>query len=183
MIARLMGMDPGLATFGITVVDTDGVKRRCVHADVFTTKPLSRKLKLDKSDDDVRRTTLLSRWLEQKFYRWAPAIVAAEAMSFPRNHQAVVCISLAWGVLCCQLNLRGLPLITAAPLEWRRDLVDGGQEARAQAYAIRQCPTFKLAASGIARRDEVHARDALGVSIWAERTELARAMIETRSQA
>lgn len=178
MKIRLMSLDPGLGTFGLTVVDTDGVDRKCVHADVFTSEPLWRKMKIDKSDDDVRRTTLLSRWIETKFARWQPGIVAAEAMSFPRNHQAVVCISLAWGVLTCQIDMRGLVLITAGPMEWRRELVNNGKEARAQAYAIRQCPTFKIAAGGIARRDEVHARDALGVSIWAERTDTVRAMIE-----
>ena len=178
---RVMGLDPGLGTFGLVVNETDGETRRCLHADVFTSEPLARKLKVEVADDRVRRTQLLARWLEGKLTRWAPHVVAAEAMSFPRNQIAVVCICLAWGVIVDQVNLRGLALVTAMPRAWRQDLVPSGKESHSHAHAIRACPSFVLAAEGITARDEVHARDALGVAVWSERTNNVRAIMMARA--
>jgi hypothetical protein len=188
-VITVVAIDGGLATSGIVAVRTDGASHRCVCAEVFTSDPLARKLDIELADDRVRRTRLLSRWLEGHLTRWSPTVVAAEGMSFPRGAHAIAAICLAWGALCDQLELRELPLVTAGPREWRahlvasaptrrrNDTIGGASERDAHREAVRRVPTFEDASKGISRRRRVHALDALGVFAWSLSTNIVRAAL------
>lgn len=183
-VITVVGIDGGLATSGLVVVQTDGAAHRCVCADTFTSAPLAAKLDVELADDRVRRARALARWLEGHLTRWSPHVVAAEAMSFPRGAHAIAAICLAWGVLVDQLELRRLPIVTAGPKEWRKELAPPvGNERTAHRAAVRAVPSFADRASSISRRQQVHALDALGVFVWSLSTNIVRAALAARDAA
>lgn len=175
----IVAVDPGLATFGLVGIKTDGQQHRCIRAAVFLSRPYTTKHGVETSDDMARRSRELARWLDAELTFLQPAAIAAEAMSFPRSHQAIVCISLGWGVLCDQLENRRIPLVSALPNTWRRSICPGGipNEQKAHVVALRKVPTFADRAVNIARRDQVHALDALGVFCWSLDTNIVRAVL------
>lgn len=171
-----MSMDPGLATFGAVAIDTNGFDHVCRRADVFRSEPLARKLNAELADDRVRRARELTRWLSV-WLDMDPVAVAAEAMSFPRGAHAIVAISLAWGVIVSELERRDVPLVAALPFRWRKAITGTGNERDAWTAAVRVVPTFAAAAAHIARDDQEHALDALGVFVWAVRTDMIRSAL------
>lgn len=175
-MTRIVALDPGLATFGLVAFDTDGTRHRCVAADVFSSKPYTHRLGHEMADDRVRRCRELQRWLAPHLRE--AAVVAAEAMSFPRGAHAITCISLAWGVLVSELEANALPLVTAFPTIWRKHLVRSGKEHAAHVEAVRRIPSFVPVARRIAPGAlQVHALDALGVYAWSLSTNTVRASL------
>lgn len=177
--ATIVAVDPGLATFGLVAVRTDGRAHQCIRAAVFTSDPLAHKLGVEVADDRSRRTRELSRWLDGELTTLNPALVAAEAMSFPKGEHAIACICLGWGVLLDQVENRRLPIVAAGPQVWRRDVTPGGipNENKAHREAVRRVPSFADRARGIPRRKQVHALDALGVFCWSLNTNMVRAVL------
>ncbi len=132
-----------------------------MHADAFSSEPRARKLNSELADDRVRRTRMLSVWINNLIRSYKPDLIAAEAMSFPKSQTAIVCISLAWGVLATLVEMWKMPLVTSAPWRARKDLVPVGQAVDAHRVALRAVPTFADRARGIDRDLQAHAYDAL----------------------
>lgn len=172
----VIAFDPGLATFGAVAIDTNGYDHTCRRADVFRSESLARKMNSELADDRVRRVRELSRWMSV-WLDMDPVAVAAEAMSFPRGAHAIVAISLAWGVLVAELEHRQIPLVAALPFRWRKAINGTGNEADAWSTAVRAVPTFARCAEHIKRDDQEHALDALGVFVWAVRTDMIRSAL------
>jgi Holliday junction resolvasome RuvABC endonuclease subunit len=173
----IVAVDPGLATFGLVGVRTDGTNHRCIRAAVFTSDPYARKHGVETSDDRARRARELSRWLDGEFTTLQPHVVAAESMSFPRGTHSIACICLGWGVLCDQLENRRLPMVASLPNVWRKAICGVPNEKRAHAQAVRTVPTFVDRARGIPRDLQEHALDALGVAVWSFSTNIVRAVV------
>lgn len=188
---NVLAVDPGLATFGAVVVQTDGQRHRALRAGVFLSKSLVSDFSLRACDDRVRRARELDVWLDWFTCGVDVQVVAAEAMSFPRGTDPIVCISLAWGVLASFLSTRRLKLVSATPSYWRTRLLNdpptsGGtrtqqaqrtedRERRAHAVVVRTVPSLVSLVSAIRPpAAQVHALDAGGVFTWAVTTPLVR---------
>lgn len=174
---RILGLDPGLATFGAATIDVFGLSNACaIHADVFTSEPRARKLNVELAGDRVRRAQALAVWLNDLIRSSKPDVIAAEAMSFPRGNNVIIAMSLAWGVISTLVELWKLPMVTSAPWAWRKDLVPGGKEAAAHRVALKAIPSFADVVRRIPKDSQVHAYDAFGVAHWSRGTNLVRAM-------
>jgi Holliday junction resolvasome RuvABC endonuclease subunit len=174
-VIRICAMDPGLATFGLVHVDTDGARHIVHGVDVFTSENDTSKTDVAAADDRVRRVRELHRWLD--IHLEGVDAVAAEAMSFPRGASAIACICLAWGALTSELERRRLPLVTAQPRRWRQTLAASGNEHDAHVAALRIVPGFVPYIIRIDPRLQLHALDAAGVFCWSLTTSVVRATL------
>lgn len=178
-MTTVLGIDPGLATFGTCALRLPD--RVVLGADVFRSAPSARKRQVAASDDRYRRARELAAWLESGIDRWRPAVLAAEAMSFPRGAKAIAAMALSWGVLATIADRRGLALVQVSPQDWKRSLSGRKGTADADLYPMLYEHggaevEADLEARGLPRGAHVHALDALGVALWSCTTELVRAV-------
>lgn len=169
---HVVAIDGGLRTGGMVALRVhptlpsgrNAPWSQCVSADAIELKPDHA---MQVNEDRVRRTRLWSRWFRGHLDRWDPALLAVEALSFPRGADAIICVSLAWGVIASEVERRSLPLVTVGPKQWRLTLAPNGSEQDAHMAAIRAIPTFLKHGQAIVSRLQLHALDALGVAEWA----------------
>lgn len=192
---RVVAFDPGLAKFGLTAVDTNGVDHVGVGAEVFQTETHATKYQVAQMPDLHRRAAELDRWLGGRLDYFAPHVVAAEEMSWPRDMHAAVMLALAWGVITSQLEARRIPIVCARPSEWRDALVGkdtrprpkgekarraraADRERRSHAVAANTVPELgRVIATTISKALREHAYDSLGVFCWSLNTNLVRGVI------
>ncbi len=114
------GIDTGLAHMGIVMLSARSSE--LFAADVFETKPDKRKREVLSSDDIVRRADRVAVRLEELIDRWRPAVVCAEAISFPRSSSAALKIGVAFGLVIAACSRRRLALPQFSPQMIRNGL-------------------------------------------------------------
>jgi Holliday junction resolvasome RuvABC endonuclease subunit len=107
----ILGVDPGLATFGWARVDDRG---RPLALGVMLTESMPR---IEKSLDRASRAA----WLAEQLTAQAQGcrLIVGEAMSFPRQHNAITALALGWGVLAAVAVHLGTPLGEVPPKVWQ----------------------------------------------------------------
>jgi len=170
---RILGCDPGLATFGVAAIDVIDGQSSVIITETFTSKPGTKKTKMTKSDDRLIRLRDLIRWLNAMIVSLKPQVVAAESFSPPRNAASAAVVAMAWGAMAAIVEQRGLPFVHATPQEWRKTLSprDPSEEA-VHALIVQMAGNCLPEKKG----DLPHALDAAGVGLWAATTDIARAV-------
>lgn len=170
---RILGCDPGLATFGVAAIDVIDGQPSVVYTETFTSKPGTKKTKMTKADDRLIRLRDLIRWYDAVIVSLKPDVVAAESFSPPRNAASAAIVAMAWGAMATIVEYHKLPFVHATPQEWRKTLSprDPSEEA---VHAL----IMKIAANQLPAKkgDLPHALDAAGVGLWAATTDIARAV-------
>lgn len=122
-MSLVLGVDPGIATFGWALVELSRRGEKLVEVGVVTTKPSDKRRRVRQSDDLARRAAELGAAVDALLARHSPRAVCAEAMSWPRNAGSAAKIGVGYGVLVAQVMVgRGLPLVQASPQEVRKAL-------------------------------------------------------------
>ncbi|MEY4045768.1 MAG: crossover junction endodeoxyribonuclease ruvC [Chloroflexota bacterium] len=152
MSLRVLGLDPGTATFGWGVVESGG--ERLVHRahGVILTEPslaLGDRLA-------VIRDALVAIIREQR-----PDRIAIERIFSQGNVQSAVGIGAARGVTLLVAADLALPLIEATPSEMKRAVAGDGRASKA---AVTLAVTRLLGLSAAPTPND--AADALGLAIW-----------------
>lgn len=174
--AVIVGIDGGLATCGLVVISTDGTQHVCLAADTFASEP-AKDVDPEMPEDRVRRARALARWLRGYLEGWKPKLVVAERMGFARGHNQTVCVALGWGVIAAELDRLSLSLVCATAQQWRRHLVDSGDENDSHMAAIRFVPSSLRCIERVPLRMQPHALDALGVFCWGLSTDAMRGVM------
>ena len=125
---RALGLDLGFANIGIAVITIADPPVVDVMRMFQTQKAKHRKA----SDDNLQRSMEISR-LFFNLYEEFPdlKIIAAEAMSFPRNASIAGKMSMCWGVVAAFAERANLALLQTSPQEIKR-LVTGSKSATKQ---------------------------------------------------
>lgn len=89
---RLVGIDGGLAAFGVAVAEVTATGLRFQRLDVWCTKPANKKRGLRKCDDTSERTRTLAGNLHQLVIEQRPVALAVEAVALPfgRSRSSVI---------------------------------------------------------------------------------------------
>ena len=121
---RALLADPGFAAMGVSVVELapPGERHTVLCADVWTTEPSDKKLRVLAASDDNRRARELSRRLLDLTAQWGPRVFLVEAKSMPRNASSSCKVGQALGVLACVAEAHRVPLSDVSPGEVRRNL-------------------------------------------------------------
>lgn len=168
----LLAIDPGLATLGYAIVDSNGA----VH-ELGVLLSESNAKKLGKQVDRVLRLEQQAAALATVIDRWSEYMTAivAESLSFNvRRHTQVVSLCLSWGVIVGLARSRGLAVRQIQPKVWQAAVAPSAITDKAidydvvfrelAAYVGEQCRAQLFAIAGRARN---HALDAVGVGVFA----------------
>jgi len=120
----VLGVDPGFASFGVSIVELTASTERVRMTEVIRTKKSTKKQNVRAADDNFRRAGAIAAVLHDVVATWKPMAIAAEAMSFPRNASAAAKVAMAWGILADIAEVYSLPMVQATPQEIKRALCD-----------------------------------------------------------
>ena len=120
---RILGIDPGIATVGFGVVDSDGPKQSFVRCGVITTPagtPLSSRLDRIYSDmGELIRT-------------FQPDAAAVEELFFNTNITTGISVAQGRGVILLACYHAGVPLYEYTPLQVKQAVVGYGRAEKRQ---------------------------------------------------
>ena len=120
---RILGLDPGLATVGFAVVDSDKGRLSCVSCGTINTPAhtsLSERLNQIYAD------------LEELFTAFAPDVVSIEELFFDKNITTGIAVAHARGVMLLAAVRRGLPVYEYTPMQVKQAVVGYGLAEKRQ---------------------------------------------------
>lgn len=147
----ILGIDPGIATTGIGIVETNGSKHRLVYCGAIVTEaglPLSERL-FQLYDD-----------LSQVLRRYQPNVLAVEELFFNTNAKTALIVGQARGVILLCGRQSQLPVFGYTPPQVKSAVCGYGQADKAQVqYMVKKL----LSISQTPKPDDV--ADALALAI------------------
>ena len=120
---RILGLDPGLATVGFAVVDSDRGRLSYVSCGTINTPAhtsLSERLNQIYAD------------LEELFTAFAPDVVSIEELFFDKNITTGIAVAHARGVMLLAAVRRGLPVYEYTPMQVKQAVVGYGLAEKRQ---------------------------------------------------
>lgn len=116
----ILGADPGLAHFGWAIVALGEQPKDDVVLDIgcFITTKSNKKRRVLASDDTFSRARALSEFMAARFAD--VRVVAAEAMSYPRQSASAAKLSMSWGALAYHAARHRLAVVQASPQEIKK---------------------------------------------------------------
>lgn len=143
----VLGVDPGLANMGWSVVELHSHTEVLHECGVQRTEPSGKKRKVLASDDNLRRAREMAAELARLFDVYSISAICAESMSFPRNSSAAAKMAMCWGAVASFAHLHNLSVIQSSPQELKK-VVCGSKSASkedvGQAVRIRFADVDKL---------------------------------------
>lgn len=115
---KLIGLDTGLASFGVAVADVTSDGLRFESVEVWTTKPASKKRRLRKADDTAERVRGLAGQLNVLIIATEPVALCVEAVALPfgRARSSVVsALGRARGIVDALAEVHRLPVLEETP--------------------------------------------------------------------
>ena len=150
---RILGIDPGLATIGIGLIESDtGSDLR--HPDWLTiTTPAGLSL--------PDRLLEIQRDLADFLTEAKPELAVIEKLFFATNARTAIDVAQARGVIVATVAAQGIPIIEATPLQMKLGITGDGQADKLQVQTMLKT---LLNLSEIPRPDD--AADALALAIY-----------------
>lgn len=132
---RVIGIDPGLAHFGWSVVDLYSDRERFVSCGCIRTDKSEKARKVKVADDNVRRARYLAVELAKVLDKYKPTHATSEAFSSPRSSSAAAKAAFSFGVLITSITSRRMGLSTATPKEIKRAVTGSVSATKKQVQA------------------------------------------------
>ena len=148
---RILGIDPGLATLGYGVIDTEGSRCRLVQAGAVITTP-------DMITPD--RLVSIRQQVRQLLQLYRPEQIAFEELFFSKNITTGMNVSAARGVTVCTCAEYTKDLFEYTPMQIKQAIVGYG---KADKHQIQQMVKMILNMNDIIRPDD--AADAVAVAL------------------
>lgn len=150
---RILGIDPGLATTGLGLIEFLKPNRfKALDWLVITTKPgLETVERLREITDDLRT------FIRQE----KPELVAIEKVFFATNKKTAIDVSQARGAILLTVHQQGIPILEATPLQLKMAVTGHGQADKKQMQDM-----VKLALKLSERPEPDDAADALALALY-----------------
>jgi crossover junction endodeoxyribonuclease RuvC len=148
---RILGIDPGLATMGFGVIESEGGRLTMVRCGVITTAP------------DIclpARLLLISRGVEDLLSAYMPDDIAFEELFFARNVTTALTVGAARGTALCACAKYTASLYEYTPMQIKQAVVGYGKAEKNQ---VQHMVKLLLGLADIPRPDD--AADAVAVAI------------------
>ena len=123
----MIGIDPGLASTGWGVVDSDGSRYRHVAHGVITTAP---------GPDTGSRLKEIHLSLKRLLKTHGPSEAGVEALYFARNATSAIPVAQARGVIVLTLSLAGVAACEYPPQAIKQSIVGQGRAEKAQVQEL-----------------------------------------------
>ena len=147
----VLGIDPGIATVGFGVIQTDGIKSRFINCGIISTPAGER---------TEKRLLDIFLNMEELIGRYSPDVIAIEELFFNNNQKTAVNVCQARGVILAAAEKQGVPVREYTPLQVKVAVAGYG---RAEKKQIMEMTKIILKLPGVPRPDD--AADALALAI------------------
>ena len=147
----ILGIDPGLATLGYGVIESNGDRRRMIQYGTLTTPP---------REPMPQRLRAIFQGVNQLMDIYQPDDVAFEELFFPKNITTGMAVSMARGVAMVAVVERTPNLYEYTPMQIKQAVTGYGG---ADKHQVQQMVRLLLNMKEIARPDD--AADALAVAL------------------
>lgn len=148
---RILGIDPGYATVGFGVIDTEKNRLSFVDCGAIET-PAGERIE--------KRLLDIAKSLSVLIERYSPDCVSIEELFFYSNQTTGINVAQARGVLLCTCEVKGLPIYEYTPMQVKSAVVGYGKAEKRQ---VMEMTKTLLKLPGVPRPDD--AADALAVAI------------------
>jgi crossover junction endodeoxyribonuclease RuvC len=122
-VSLVIGIDPGLATIGIALVNTTGSRRELVEVGVVTTPA---------GMPGPQRLASIHRDLLDLVARRHPSAAAVEQLFFASNTTTAMQVAEARGVILLAMEESGVPVWEYTPMQVKSSLTGYGKASKAQ---------------------------------------------------
>ena len=148
---RILGIDPGLATVGFSIVDTDKAKMKLVTCGIISTPAhTSLSSRLDRIFDD----------LNELISTFSPDVMSIEELFFNTNITTGISVAHARGVILLAAYRAGVRVFEYTPLQVKQAVVGYG---RAEKKQVQEMTRLILNLEKIPKPDDT--ADALAMAI------------------
>ena len=120
---RILGLDPGIATVGFGIVDSDNNRQKLVTCGVITTPahtPLTSRLDQIYTD------------LEELIRAYQPDVMSVEELFFNTNITTGIAVAHGRGVILLACRKAGVAVVEYTPLQVKQAVVGYGRAEKAQ---------------------------------------------------
>jgi len=153
---KILGIDPGTATTGFAIIETDGRSLKLLDYGAITTpKGLKNYTRLNQIADDIE--TLVKKWKPQK--------ASIEKLFFNKNIKTAISVAEARGVISQHLAKNNIAISEFGPSEIKCAICGNGQ---ADKKAVQKMVQLLMRLEKIPRPDD--AADAIAVAICCANT-------------
>jgi len=150
---RILGIDPGLASLGWGVVDSNGRTLSCIDYGCIKTST---------TDSLSKRLLTIHENLQALYQQFEPTVLAIEKLFFGKNAKTAMLVGEARGVIILSAAKSEIPIQEYTPAEIKIALTGYGNATKEQ---VQEMVKHSLKLDKIPRPN--HAADALGVAITA----------------
>ena len=148
---RILGIDPGVATVGFGLIDSEGFLQRVVQYGTITTPPtMTLAARLVQIESDLTRLLV----------QFQPDAVAIEELFFNKNITTGIAVAHGRGVLICTAEKAGVPLFEYTPSQVKQAVAGYGKAEKRQVMEM----TRRLLKLGAVPRPD-DAADALAIAL------------------
>jgi crossover junction endodeoxyribonuclease RuvC len=184
MAFRVLGIDPGFAALGWSVVEFDTLERfRFLEFDVITTEKSARKVGVRAVEDNFERTQTIVHGLAYAIKRYRPSLFAAETMSFPRSSSVAAKMAMSWGVIATLAWENFVPVVQTTPQAIKLSVCKDKKATKEQVEdAVRvlfenSAERLDLCTKRIKSRLHEHVFDSLAAVMAARNSELMKVLV------
>lgn len=125
---HVLGIDPGFASIGWSVVRIAATGEHLVDLGVIRTEKSAAKRNVRASEDNLERAKEIALEIQDLIGKYRIQLVCAETMSYPRNSSAAAKMAMCWGVMAAIAQQHKIPIAQATPQEVKK-AVTGRKDA------------------------------------------------------
>lgn len=149
---KILGIDPGMAIVGYSILDFDGKNIELLHSgSIQTQKGTRESARLLEIFDDMN-------YIVEKYH---PDVCAIEKLFFFRNRTTVMPVAHARGVILTVLEKFGVPIFEYTPMEVKQILTGYG---RADKKEVEQMVKISLGTDKLPKLDDTVDSIAIAIS-------------------
>lgn len=139
---KILGIDPGMAIVGYSVVEYDGNSLKLLHSGSIQTK---------KNEKESKRLLEIFNDMNIIVDKFKPDVCAIEKLFFFRNQTTVMPVAHARGVILTVLEKFGIPIFEYTPMEVKQVLTGYG---RADKKEVEQMVKIALKTDSLPKLDD-----------------------------
>lgn len=149
---KILGIDPGMAIVGYSILDFDGKNIELLHSGSIQTK---------KGERESARLLEIFNDMNYIVEKYKPDVCAIEKLFFFRNQTTVMPVAHARGVILTVLEKFGVPIFEFTPMEVKQILTGYG---RADKKEVEQMVKIALGTDKLPKLDDTVDSIAIAIS-------------------
>lgn len=168
-MGRIITLDVSLRATGFAVVDASKQPEKLLQYGYIPTMP-DKNSKGHRTEDDIRRVSLIVVQLRTLLEEWQPGLIVAELPSWSQSSRGAVAQGISLGVLGALRVMNAVPCVFVDPQETKLGATGGKKASKAQVQAavVRVWPGLECRNDN--EREAVC--DSLGALMFARSTDL-----------